>query len=444
MGFASPHCPPHGIESSAGRAEFQRERPRTLSKRLSVSARAARKAVNLSLQYLPAAHKINRAAAPRRGTPLWELPGITPLSPDRKQVSRMKDNRSALILAAGEGKRMHSDKAKVLSEVLFKPMIAWVVDAAAAAGIEDICAVVGHGAGEVTAELDRRYGGGPPRVSTALQRERLGTGHAVLSARSFLEARGGDVLVLCGDAPFISPDQIREAYDFHSAGGYAATVISAKLKNPAGYGRIVRLLDGSFTIIEQNDASPDQLQIDEVNSGAYWLSAAMLLDLLPKLSNQNAKGEYYLTDIFPLMKAEGYKFAALAARDTDAILGANDRRALLRLNDVARLRVLDRLLDSGVEIICSDGIVISPDAEIGGGTAILPGTLIKGDVKIGRQCVIGPNTSLECCTVGDGTVINACQCAGSRIGSGVRLGPWLQLGPRAVVKDGAEIGGPVG
>ena len=241
-------------------------------------------------------------------------------------------NKCAVILAGGEGKRMKSDIPKPMNEVLGRPMLRWVIDAVREAGVEEICVVTGF-----KKEITEAYLASLPfPVATAYQSERLGTGHAVMMARSFLEEKGGDVVILCGDAPFMDADTIRGALAQHDAGGFSATVISAMLDDPAGYGRIVRHADGSLkNIVEHKEADEQTRAIKEVNSGAYWFDTADLLSVLDKITSNNSSKEYYLPDALYLLLAQGKKVGAFTAASADTVLGANDPAQLEELNRIA-------------------------------------------------------------------------------------------------------------
>ena len=241
-------------------------------------------------------------------------------------------NKCAVILAGGEGKRMKSDIPKPMNKVLDKPMLQWVIDAVREAGIEDICVVTGYKK-EITEEYLASL---PYPVAAAYQSERLGTGHAVMMARSFLEAQGGDVVILCGDAPFMDADTIRKAYIQHDEGGYSATVISAMIDDPTGYGRIVRNADGTLrNIVEHKHADEETLRIKEINSGAYWFDTADLLSVLDGITANSSTKEYYLPDALYLLLDSGRKAGAFTASSSDTVLGANDPAQLEELNKIA-------------------------------------------------------------------------------------------------------------
>lgn len=344
------------------------------------------------------------------------------------------NDKTALILAAGKGTRMKSDNPKVLCEVLFKPMINWVIDACRDAGIESICAVTGYRGELVAAAVGER-------VETAVQPQQLGTGHAVRCAEAFLKQNiEGDVIVLNGDAPFIDPDTIQNSYNLHKRQGNAVTVITARLDDPSGYGRVVRSRQGIEKIVEQKDASTAELLINEVNSGAYWFNVRYLLDVLFNLGNDNNQGEYYLPDTIALSLQKGRKVNAYVSQNPDVILGANSRSQLLGLSQIANRRVIDSLMDSGVEFMSLDGILIAPDVKVGKGTIILPGSILRDGSVIGEDCTIGPNSLISASQLGNRTTFNSSQCYHAEVGSDVNIGPFCHLRPNTVIHDGVHIG----
>ena len=341
----------------------------------------------------------------------------------------------ALVLAAGDGKRMKSKHPKVMCQVLFRPMISWVTDACLRAGVQDICVVLGAGAEEVAPVL-------PQGCKTDLQLERLGTGHAVMCAHEFLEEhRGEDILILCGDAPFVSAGLIEDSYRYHCEKGNGVTVISARVENPFGYGRILRAADGSLqAIVEQRDATEEQKNICEINSGAYWFDVDALLSSLEKIGCSNSQGEYYLTDAVAAVRLAGKRADAFAADDADAALGANDRKGLQKLNEIARRRVLDRLMAEGVDIPCEDGILVDDRAVVGRDTQLLPGTIIRGASVIGEDCVIGPGSLVENSTVGNGCVVDNTEILSSQLEDEVKIGPYCRVRPGSKLCRKVKIG----
>ena len=238
----------------------------------------------------------------------------------------------AVILAGGEGKRMKSNKPKTLSPVLGKPMLLWVISAVSNAGIDDLCVVKGFKKEDVEEFLSTL----DFNVESVFQAERLGTGHAVMMAKEFLKAHDGNVVILNGDAPFMTAETINNSLEQHTKSGCAATVISARVDDPHGYGRIVRDTDGSLkAIVEHKDADEETLKIDEVNSGGYWFDCQKLLSVLDRIKSDNAAGEYYLPDAIELLLKDGQKVGAYTAECSDAVLGANDPAQLEELNQIA-------------------------------------------------------------------------------------------------------------
>lgn len=342
-----------------------------------------------------------------------------------------------IILAAGDGKRMKSARPKVMCEVLEKPMIGWVIDSLIDADFteENVCAVVGNGAEIVEKYLDSR---GVTR--TFLQSERKGTGHAVMQAEEMLDLCE-DVLILCGDAPFMDGETIKNSLNFHISEGNAVTVVAARVDNPTGYGRIIRDESGNFTAItEQKDCTEEEKTINEINSGVYWFKAEELKKALPQLKTANAAGEYYLTDTIGIIRADGKKTAAYCAENSDIVLGANSRRDLLKLNTIAISAVIEKHLDNGVEFLSTDGIIIGKDVEIGQDTKILPNTIIRGKTVIGNGCVIGPNSIIEDCIIGNNVALNNVQAYRSKLDDNVKAGPFVHLRPDTILHDGVKIG----
>lgn len=337
---------------------------------------------------------------------------------------------TAVILAAGDGTRMKSPYPKVLCEVLFKPMLRWVEDTCRAAGIDDIVVVAG--------DDDDALRKICPDCAFVQQTQRLGTGHALLTAKPKLTK--GQVLVLNGDGPLITAETIRAALDQHLREGNAVTVVAAPVENPAGYGRIVR--DGPLRIVEERDADDAIRSIREINSGVYWMDAAFLETALrpETFHTDNCQKEYYITDLISAAQHDGKRTGAYVTPDSDEILGANDRGGLARLNDAARKRILARHLENGVDIPFSDGIVIGPDVVISAGARILPGTILVGKTRIGPGCEIGPNSRLSDAEVGAGSKILASWLTECTVGEECSVGPFAQFRPDTHVGDRVKVG----
>lgn len=309
-----------------------------------------------------------------------------------------------VILAAGKGTRLKSELPKVLHEVCGRPMLAYVLDACRAVGVKHCVGVVGHGKDLV----QQAFAGDDADITWVEQTPQLGTGHAVMVCRAQL-ADFDHVLVLCGDGPLIRPETLRELLDRHLAEGNGATLATAVLAEPAGYGRIARDAAGRFVgIVEHADATPAQLEIREVNPSYYCFAVPALLAALDQLTDDNAKHEYYITDTFALMMAAGRSVGAVTSVPPEDIYSINSRRDLAWVNRVMRDRILVRLMDAGVTIVDPDNTWIDARAEIGRDTIVRPFVEISGPVRIGADCRIGPFVHL----IGDAEI-----AAGSVVGA---------------------------
>ncbi|MGN0687979.1 MAG: bifunctional UDP-N-acetylglucosamine diphosphorylase/glucosamine-1-phosphate N-acetyltransferase GlmU [Oscillospiraceae bacterium] len=336
-----------------------------------------------------------------------------------------------IILAGGAGKRMKSQRPKVLAEVLCKPMLGWVLDAAKGFGFDKTAVVTGYKSELTEAYISSRA----EDILTFLQREQKGTGDAVKCAAQLI-AQTDCVCVLNGDAPFIDPETLKASLKHHIEKGADVTVITAEISDPSGYGRIIRN-DGVFTAIrEQKDCSPKEAEISEVNSGAYWFSSKKLAEMLPRLSTNNAAGEYYLTDCVELAE----KREAFNSSNPKIVLGANTRKALYDLNTIARNDIIGKHMDNGVSFVSLDGIIIGADVEIGCDTTIMPNTIILGKTVIGEGCMIGANCHIENCTVGNNVTFDNVQAYDSVVEDNVKIGPFAQLRPGTTIRRGVKIG----
>ena len=305
-------------------------------------------------------------------------------------------NLTAVILAAGKGTRMKSKLPKVLHKAGGHPMLEHVMDAAEAAGCRDNVVVIGHGA-----ELVRELVGDRARI--ALQAEQLGTGHAVLQAADTLKDFTGTVMILCGDTPLLEAEELEKFYAEHVKSGAAATVMSALMDDPFGYGRILRDANGDVAgIVEQKDASEEQKQIKEITTGNYCVEAPLLFEVLRTLGNDNAQGEYYLTDVLAKLRAMGKKVGGVITADSEMIMGVNSRRQLAEAESVMRRRIAERHMDDGVTIMDPASTFIEKSVKIAPDTVIYPNTWLQGATVIGEDCEIGPNVRLENVKVADG------------------------------------------
>lgn len=291
----------------------------------------------------------------------------------------------AVILAAGQGVRMKSRLPKVLHELCGLPMLSFVIAALRQAGVSDLIVVVGYGADEVKA----RYAGEPLRW--AVQSEQKGTGHAVMMAEPLLAGQDGDVIVACGDNPLLSDETVAQVLEYHRAQRTACTVVTAKVPNPTGYGRIVRGREGTVErIVEEKDATPEEKRITEINSGNYVFDCRLLFDALQRIRPDNRQREYLLTDVVKVLRAGFHEVMSYAAPDPTEVLGINSRAQLADAGRILQDRVQSKLMEQGVTIVDPRNTFIDPRVEIGPDTVVMPFTVIQGPAKIGGNCRIGP------------------------------------------------------
>lgn len=341
-------------------------------------------------------------------------------------------NFKVVILAAGQGTRMKSKVPKVLHKVLDKTMIDYVIEASKKAGAEDVCVIVGHQSAMVKAMI----GGG---VEFALQKEQLGTGHAVMQAKDFI-GNDGNVLVLCGDTPLIKSETIKELNELHTKEGNSATMISAIVENPNGYGRIVRENDSFVKIVEQKDADEEQKKINEVNTGVYIFKASELNSAFDKLTNNNAQGEYYLTDVLEILKNQNQKVGVMIADDENEFLGVNSKLQLSEASKIMKRRINERHMIDGVTIEDPDNTYIGADVEIEADTVILPGTILEGHTKIGSDCIIGPNTRITSSIIKDAVIIQQSTLINAEVDNFTTVGPYAYLRPNSKIGEHVRIG----
>jgi bifunctional UDP-N-acetylglucosamine pyrophosphorylase/glucosamine-1-phosphate N-acetyltransferase len=344
------------------------------------------------------------------------------------------EHMMAVILAAGEGKRMKSKKAKVLHEIYGMPLVKWVYQSAKNAGIDDRVIVVGHKAQEVKEKLG-------DEILYAFQDKQLGTGHAVMQAQEYFANKEGYVIVLYGDTPLVTSETLKEAISFHKENNNSATVITADLDDPTGYGRIIRSGDGSvLRIVEHKDATDEEKNIKEVNSGMYCFNINDLREALGELDNNNSQGEYYLTDTIEILLNKGKNVRAIKIKDSNEILGINDRIQLAKAGEIIRNRILQRFMENGVTIIDPASTFIDQEAEIGIDTVIYPSTIIEGRTKIGEDCVIGPGSRIVSCEIADGVEVKNSVVLESSIDSGTKVGPFAYIRPGSKIGKNVKIG----
>lgn len=343
-------------------------------------------------------------------------------------------NRFAIVLAAGQGTRMKSKLYKVLHSVCGKPMVQHVLDQVSALHVKETVTIVGHGAEKVQSQLG-------DKCSFALQSEQLGTAHAVMQAESLLQGKQGTTFVICGDTPLIKAETMEALIKQHEAKGAKASVLTAYLEDPTGYGRIIRNKDGFVEkIVEHKDATESEKQVTEINTGTYCFDNQALFEALKKVSNDNVQGEYYLPDVIEILKSEGEIVTAYQTDDFEETLGVNDRIALAEAEKVMRKRINLEHMRNGVTLIDPEQTYIEADVTIGQDTIIYPGTIIKSGTVIGSDCEIGPNTEIAECEIGDSTVIRQSVAHNSSIGSHVKIGPFAHIRPQSQIADEVKIG----
>ncbi len=340
---------------------------------------------------------------------------------------------TAIILAAGEGTRMKSDIPKVLHTLGGRTLLDWVLRTAQTAGVKRRVVVLGHQGEAVAKTL-------PPGIETVMQSRQLGSAHAVQTAKSALAAFQGEVLVLCGDAPLINARTLRRLVREHRRLKVPATVLTAKVDNPRGYGRIIREPECPARvarIVEEREASKEERDVREVNSGAYCFSLPLLWKIITQVDNRNRKGEYYLTDIVELMRRRGYPVAGVQASEALEILGINRRQDLAQAAAVLNRRTLELHMDRGVSILDPNHTWIHPEVRVGRDTIIYSGTHLTGHTVIGAHNIIGPGTHLDSTRTGRRVRIKLSVVEHSWIGDQVCIGPFSHL------RSGTHVGADV-
>lgn len=342
---------------------------------------------------------------------------------------------TVIILAAGEGTRMRSATPKVLHPICGRPLIEWPVRAARAAGAGRI--VVVDGPGRVLAGV---LGEG---VQVVVQASPLGTGDAVRAAAQHIE-RDAPVVVLYGDVPLITADAIAGLARAHDAAGAAATVATMVLDDPAGYGRVVRATDGTVERVAETkapgDATPEELEIREVNTGVYAFGGGALLDALECIEPANAQGEYYLPDVLGVLRGDGRVVAAHIVDDPTLALGINDRVDLARVRALAQARIHREHARAGVTIVDPASTLIEAGVTVGRDTVVEPSTFLRGATTIGERCRVGPLTTVIDSTLGDDVSVPHSYLTGARVADRASIGPFAYLRPDAVLEERAKAG----
>ncbi len=352
--------------------------------------------------------------------------------PYGRELDRM--DTMAIIMAAGEGKRMKSEIPKVLHQTCGRPIIDWVMDAVLSFSADKPIVVVGSGADSVKAHLEGR-------AQFAFQERQLGTGHAAMAAAPLLDERTGHVLVVAGDMPLLKPETIEALVELAQSEEYAAVMLTAVLDDPTGYGRVLRdPLGGVRAIIEHRDATPAEREVDEVNASVYCFETGAFYEALGALSSQNDQGEYYLTDCIGYLTGKGQRVGALIASDPEECMGVNDHAQLAQASKVLRRRVIAAHMAEGVSFIDPDNTYVDHGVEIGRGTVIHPGNTLQRGTRIGRNCTILPGCRISASVIGDGARVESSVLTDSTVGDGATVGPFAHLRPGAQVGEGCRVG----
>lgn len=321
-----------------------------------------------------------------------------------------------LVLAAGKGTRMKSALPKPLHLIAGQPMVSYVLEALASLKVDDIYVVVGHQSNLMKKIISHK------KIKFIEQKEQLGTGHAVMQAKKFLSKTKGDILVLSGDTPLITLETLKALLETHRESNAAATVLTQMMPDPTGYGRIIRSAKGSILkIVEQKDASPEEVLIKEVNTGTYCFNIHLLFEALKEIKTDNVQKEYYLTDVIGILKKKKCPVYACQGTDYKEVQGVNTREDLAELTKIIYQRVNQKLMQEGVTLIDPATTYIDTTCQIKQDTIIYPGTFIRGQTKVGRNCSLGPNSEISESVVGDNVKIKNSQITQSIIEDGVQI-----------------------
>ena len=340
-----------------------------------------------------------------------------------------------IIMAAGDGVRMRSDVPKVLHPVAGRPILSWIVEAAAAGDPERMMVVVGSGAGRVKSML-------PAGVKTCHQRERRGTGQAVSLAMEALGELSDStpVVVLPGDVPLLTAEVIGEAIESHRARGGAATMLTAEAEDPRGYGRVLRDSGGRVQgVVEHVDATATQREIREINTSIYVFSAGPLRAGLGRIGVANQQREYYLPDVIGVMIGDGQEVAARLIPFHDS-LGVNDQAQLAEAAAWMRRRILTRHMLAGVRVEDPERVYVEADVRLAAGVKLYAGVHLEGDVEVGEGAIIGPDAYIRDSRIGAGARVWYSVVRESEIGQSVEVGPYASLRPGALIEEGAKAG----
>lgn len=340
---------------------------------------------------------------------------------------------TAVILAAGEGTRMKSDIPKVLHKVCGLPILTYTLKAARQAGARKIVVVVGNGAEKVKEYYAQE------NIEFVLQSDQKGTGHALMQAENAVKG-SSQIVVLCGDMPMVTSDSIEGMVKFHRQQKAACTVMTAKVPDPTGYGRIIREGNKVLDIREHKDATPEEREIKEINAGFYCFDTSLVFSALSKVKNDNIQGEYYLTDVVKILNQEEKLVVAFEIKNPDELHGINDRRQLAQVQKLMQQQIIEYWMEQGVTFINPDTCMVDSDVQIGRDTVIYPGVILEGKTKIGKGCtIIGP-CRIKDTVIGDFCEIVMSQIDDSELDENVKIGPYCNLRPGCKLSSKVKVG----
>jgi bifunctional UDP-N-acetylglucosamine pyrophosphorylase/glucosamine-1-phosphate N-acetyltransferase len=347
------------------------------------------------------------------------------------------ENIATIILAAGKGTRMKSDLVKVLHPILGLPMLSYTIYLSLHhIKAEKTIVVVGHQADQIKERFQT------PQINFVLQREQLGTGHAVLQALPLLQGFTGTALILCGDVPLVKAETLRSFIDTFLGNDSTIAVLTAVVKDPYGYGRIIRGPEGWLErIVEEKDASDEESLIREINTGIFCVRSAFLMEGLKEIGKENVQGEYYLPDLVEVARKRDLRCSAHMVANPVEVMGINTRVDLATATEALRQEKVKELMLSGVTIIDPRTTYLDRTVEIGKDTTLYPNCTLQGRTRIGERCVIEPNSKISDTEIGDGVTIRSYSViTESRIEDGASIGPFAHLRPLSEVKAKARIG----
>ncbi len=339
----------------------------------------------------------------------------------------------SIILAAGQGTRMKSEKPKVLHKIAGIPLVEHVIRLSSAIGKQKPVVVIGHQSIVVESELSHLD------VDYAVQNEQLGTGHAVKISMDQIQ-ENQTVLILYGDTPLIKNETIESFIEFYNESDLDLSVMTMEVPNPKGYGRIIRENDKFTKIVEEKDANDSERKLNEVNSGIYLINSSLLIKHIDDINNDNKQNEFYLTDLVEIFNQEGYNVDAYCIEDYTELLGINNRVQLAQAEKILRHRINEKLMIEGVTIIDPDNTYVESDVIIGSDTIIYPGTILKGKTVVGNKCEIGPRTMIENSIIEQGAVIKESQVMDSKVGQSTKVGPYAYIRPGSNIGNEVKIG----